>query len=533
MTLSASACAGVPGNDHDPLPQVHRPHDTPPPGDLGATPMDRLHRSIFFAGVERYGSALCFMLSTAILSRLLRPAEFGICAAAIALTALITACSQEFGGANYLIQKSTLSEQDIRTAFTITFCMSLLLGTVLFTLRGAVASFYSEAGLKTGIAVFGAGFLLMPFSVTLTALLRREMAFDTLARCNLTAALVTAATSIVLVELGWSFLGPLTGSIVGHVTAVAMLMSYRRDFRIFRPRFAGWRDVTGFGAYSSAVVIINVFYQSAPQLILGRVVDFTAVGLYGRAGGTTQLFDRLFLGVLNPVIMPAIAAQQRAGADLKRLYLQAVELLTAAQWPFLAFIALMAEPIVRIWFGAGWLEVVPLVRMLCLASLSQFAACLTYPVLVAVGRVRDTLISSLISLPPSLLVIFAASFFGVKAVAASALLTLPFQTAVAIHFIRRRLSFGVGDLLRATRKSSLVTACSCAGVTVGVAINHLSLVVSPIGFLAGAITGMGGWCLGLIISGHPLLAHLRSLGRDIPALLSSPGLVRRSARKLV
>ena len=79
---------------------------------------------------------------------------------------------------------------------------------------------------------------------------------------------------------------------------------------------------------------------------------------------------------------------------------------------------------------------VPLVRLLCIAHLSLFAACLTYPVLVAAGSVRDTLLSSLISLPPSLLIIFVASFFGVEAVAASALLTLPFQAAVAIYFVR-------------------------------------------------------------------------------------------------
>src|ERR1700740_3081655 len=113
--------------------------------------MDQLHRSIFFSGVERYGSALLFLVSTALLSRLLTPAEFGICAAVIALTAVATACSQEFGGANYLIQKPTLSEQDIRTAFTITFCMSALLGAVFFELRDWVASFYSEEGLRAGI----------------------------------------------------------------------------------------------------------------------------------------------------------------------------------------------------------------------------------------------------------------------------------------------------------------------------------------------------------------------------------------------
>jgi O-antigen/teichoic acid export membrane protein len=109
--------------------------------------MGQLHRSIFFAGVERHGSAVLFLVATAVLSRLLTPAEFGIYAAIVALTVPLTASSQEFGDANYLIQKPTLSEQDIRTAFTITFCLSVLLGIGLFGLQGALASFYAEPGL--------------------------------------------------------------------------------------------------------------------------------------------------------------------------------------------------------------------------------------------------------------------------------------------------------------------------------------------------------------------------------------------------
>jgi O-antigen/teichoic acid export membrane protein len=240
------------------------------------------------------------------------------------------------------------------------------------------------------------------------------------------------------------------------------------------------------------------------------------------------LFDRLFLGVLSPVIMPAIAAQTRAGADLKRIYLQAVELLSAAQWPFLTFMALMAEPIIRIWFGTGWLEVVPLARMLCVASLALFAACLTYPVLVAVGRVRDTLTSSLISLPPSLLVVFIASFFGVRAVAASAFLTLPLQAAVTIYFIRRQLGFSRTDLVGAVAKSAIVTTYSCAGVMVAVAVNGFSFNLSALGLITAGITGLTGWFLGLVTTAHPLLGHLRSAAKEIPFAMPRPLFPRRA-----
>src|SRR6476659_8992379 len=97
--------------------------------------MHLLHRSILFSAAERYGSLVFLLFSIAILSRLLSPEEFGVYAIVSALTAVVATSFQEFGGANYLIQKLSLSERDIRTAFTVTFCLSALLAAGLFGLR--------------------------------------------------------------------------------------------------------------------------------------------------------------------------------------------------------------------------------------------------------------------------------------------------------------------------------------------------------------------------------------------------------------
>ena len=74
------------------------------------------------------------------------------------------------------------------------------------------------------------------------------------------------------------------------------------------------------------------------------------------------MFDKLVGQVLAPVIMPAIFAQTKAGGNLKHIYLDAIALLTGVYWPFLAFLAIMAQPIILIWLGQTWLEIVPLVH---------------------------------------------------------------------------------------------------------------------------------------------------------------------------
>jgi O-antigen/teichoic acid export membrane protein len=284
-----------------------------------------------------------------------------------------------------------------------------------------------------------------------------------------------------------------------------MLLAWHRDFDLFRPTLLEYREIIGFGLYSSGVSVINVFYNLAPQLFLARILDFASVGLYSRAINITQVFDKVVTQVLSPVIMPAIVAQSKAGANLKGVYLDAIQLLSAVQWPFLVFVAIVARPIILIWLGENWLEIVPLVRVLCIANMALFAACLSYPVLVAVGSVRDALVSSLISLPPSILVILCASFFGVQAVAASALLTLPFQAAVAVHFIGRHLDLGPMDMLRALLKSGIVTTVTASGVAGCAALIDAGTMI---GLISASCAAALSWWVGLTLTRHPLLHQL-------------------------
>jgi O-antigen/teichoic acid export membrane protein len=471
--------------------------------------MNSVHRSIFFSAVERYAGLALFLVSTAVLSRLLSPKEFGTYAVVNALTAVISASFQEFGGANYLIQKRELSPANIRTAFTITLGISALIGVSLYASAGAVSAFFEQDSLTHGIEVTALGFLLVPITGTISALFRRDMDFGKLAVCNLVANSAGTVMSIVLAMLKFSYMAPIWGGLATNLTLTFILLAWYRKFDVFRPSLREYRDVMGFGLYSSGISVINVFYNLAPQIFLAKILDFASVGLYSRATNLTQVFDKLVMQVLNPIIMPAIAAQRNAEADLKRVYLDAIQLLSVVQWPFLIFIAIMARPIILIWLGQTGLEIVPLVRVLCVANLALFAACLSYPVFVAVGSLRDALISSLISLPPSLLVILGASFLGVHAVAASALLTLPFQTAVATYFIGRHLAMGVGDIGRALLRSVVVTAATASGVLVCAWLIETGMASSFVGLISAFCAAALCWWLGLVFTGHPLLRQLQ------------------------
>jgi O-antigen/teichoic acid export membrane protein len=474
----------------------------------GGKNMSAVQRSIVFSAVERYASVSLFVITTAILSRLLTPAEFGTFAVVSALTTVVSVSFQEFGGANYLIQKQELSRRHIRTAFTIIFAISIMIGALFFVLSGVLSRFMGQDSLANGLSVSALSFLFVPFSGTIAALFRRDLTFGKLAICNLVANVAGAIVSILLAMLKFSYMAPIWGGFANCVTLTLILLAWHRDFGLFRPSLADYRDIVGFGIYSSGVSLINVFYNLAPQLFLAKLLDFAAVGLYSRAINLTQIFDRLVIQVLSPVIMPAVAAQRKSGADLKGVYLEAIQLLSVMQWPCLTFIAIMAHPIIEIWLGPSWLEIVPLVRILCIANLAMFAACLSYPVLVAAGHVRDALVSSLISLPPSLCLLFAAAFFNVHAVAAVALLTLPFQAVVTIYFIQKRLDIDGGKIIEALQRSAVVTVSTALGAACCAVLIEVGTAKPIVGLVAGSSCAALCWWLGLVLTGHPMLNHL-------------------------
>jgi hypothetical protein len=146
--------------------------------------------------------------------------------------------------------------------------------------------------------------------------------------------------------------------------------------------------------------------------------------------------------------------------------------------------------------------------------------------LVAVGSVRDAMISSLISLPPSLLLILGASFMGVKAVAAASLLTLPFQAAVSISYVKRHLGLSLADLFEATWRSGVVTLVSVAGPVVFAVLIEVSLLGPVVGLILACLFAAAGWCAALVMTEHPLLSRLqfavKALALPIPLLGGTP-----------
>jgi O-antigen/teichoic acid export membrane protein len=401
--------------------------------------MTTLRRSLLFSTIDRYGVQVLTLACTMVISRILTPADFGLFAVAMSLALLIDVV-REFGAGNYLVQTRDLGRDQVRAAFTVSLAISIACAAVLLLASEWLAAFYDAPGLARMIPVFALCFLLLPFGMPSQALLRREMAFDRFAAVNLSAAVVNLGTVTGLALAGVGYMSFAWAYLAGIAARTLSAFLLHPVPWAFRPSLASWRGVAGFGGWATASSIINALSEALPQLIIGRVIGLVPVGLFSRAVTLCQLPDRLVVSALAPVIFPAFADRARSGQDLRGPYLLGLTCMSAVQWPMLLCIALLADPLVLLLYGGQWTEVPPLVRILALAALPLFPAFMTYPTLVAMGRIRDTLTLTLISVPPSIAITFAASFLGIEAVAAAQFVNAPLQVAVALWFVRRAIT---------------------------------------------------------------------------------------------
>ena len=488
--------------------------------------MPSFRRSLLFSLCDRYAAIAVNLVVTTVLARLLTPDEFGVFAVTAAMMALAEAL-REFGVGTFLIQAPHLAPARVRTAFTVGLLLSLAMAAAVVLLAPAVAAFYGDARLRTALTLTSIGFALVPFSVPSLGLLRREMRFGRVALINLAGSLAQLATALALGLAGQGYLALVLAVVAANAAVALAAAIFGPGLWIFRPHLAGWREVLAFGGTASATTLLNTLYAMLPQIALGRFAGLQAVGLFNRAVTLCQLQDRLLVSVMTPVLLPALSRHARNRGDVKAVYLRGVDLGVTVKWPFLACVFLLADPLVRLLLGAQWLEAVATVRILTIGYAFLFAAFLTFPTLVAVGRVRDTLAASLISLPPSLLAVGLAARWGADATAAAISACALLQMAVALRFIRAAIGFSLVELFRAMRAGAVATVCTAVPAASVLFVNGTLSEVGVAPAAAAGVAALAGWVMALLLLEHPLAGELqraiRSARRLLPAILSRPG----------
>lgn len=304
------------------------------------------------------GQRLAELAFTAVLARLLVPADFGLVAAAL-LFVQFAQLLAELGVGATIVQAPELSEGEVRTAHTIVWANAFLYAGAAALLAPAAAAAMAMPELADVLRVLGLVFLAQAAGIVPESLLLRRMAAARVSAVRFAAKCVGAgAVGVGLALAGWGVWALVAAALAEAATAALVLLAIERP--PLRPRFARseaarlLRRGSGF----SLSRLLNYLALRGDNAIVGRGLDAAALGIYSRAFTLMNLPADLYASVAERLIFPALARVQHDRERLRRAYLGGTSLTALVGLPLSALLFLLAPEIVALLLGPRWEAVV-------------------------------------------------------------------------------------------------------------------------------------------------------------------------------
>src|SRR5262245_51722230 len=109
--------------------------------------MAGMRRALFLVSAERYIAMAANIGAAIVVARLLAPEEFGVFVLGSSVLA-IAEVIRDLGTGNYIVQQHDLTVEKIRTAFTVSLVLTVVIAFFLFVAAGTIQSFYAIPGLE-------------------------------------------------------------------------------------------------------------------------------------------------------------------------------------------------------------------------------------------------------------------------------------------------------------------------------------------------------------------------------------------------
>lgn len=432
-----------------------------------------IRKALAFSFIDRYSSLVIGVGSSMVLARLLTPADIGVFSITVVLLSFVTTF-RDFGAGQYLVQETDLTQDRIRAVWTLQLGIGLALALLTWLASGPVSTFYNEPRMKPIMWLLALSYLINPFGSLTYAWLMRQMRYDALAVMRFAHALVGAGVSLVM---AWAGHGPISlawGSLAAICANALASMLFRPKGFPLLPGRAELRRVFSFGSRLTTSSVIDTLTVGMPELVLGKLQNMTAVGLFSRGNGLVVMFHRLVVDAVNSVALSMFAKVKRESGSFAPAFLRANAYVTALAWSFAILLLCLTQPLIRLLYGTQWDDAVGITRWLAAALGVVSSASLCLQALMAAGAAGALLRATATASAITVVMGTTGAVYGLNGLGMGLFMASWLAAAVWLRIAQRELSFAWRDYWRGVGRSLVVAASA------GVAPLAVLLVQGPV-----------------------------------------------------
>ncbi len=334
------------------------------------------------------GMAVSF-ISTAILARLLAPADFGVMATSLIVIALATAI---FDGAFAVgvVQRKTIDDDYISSAFWLSLILAGVCAAAVSLCSPLLAAFFNIKQYSLIFAVSSLSLLFKAMENISLAYMRRQSRFVSITFYQFASSLIGFGPLSIWLALNgfgpWALIwGQLAVSVLSGFSSFVLA---RLPLRLAITKDATMDIVQTSGHFVLASVL-NWGALTGSNAVTGHKLGANALGIYSRGWRLLDLATTATAAPMQSVLVPAFARFQDQEDRAREAYARAL----ALSVPFFAMISVLccvhSAAIVQIALGPKWTATVPIVEILFAVLVPRCCYKITESLTVAFGHSKS------------------------------------------------------------------------------------------------------------------------------------------------
>ncbi|WP_338581152.1 oligosaccharide flippase family protein [Pseudomonas sp. MAG733B] len=388
---------------------------------------------------EKFGLIFLSMITFVVYARLLSPAELGVGTVIIAIVELIGLVYSSVLE-DPLVRLERLEDKHISTAFWASVLVSL---ASIVVVSVAVVLYTSDSVLRWMTAVASVKILFTMMARVYVAQMRRSGDFRTLASRTLLGKVLGGVGGIAVALWGLGAWAVVAQAVIMELVSIIVLM--RADPRRIAFYIDGpfLRELLKAGAPVAINALSSQTLQRGVNVVLGMAAGANAVGMFNMAMRIIELPRTAIYNGLLSYALPAFARRSAEPLRLLGIIGDSTAISSFLLTPLFIGIALTANDLILLIFGAKWVEAIPLLQVLaCTAAIGNTAMYAT-TALVAVNRSHLTIKAEVATTVLALaLVYFFGSVYGGMAAAIALLVRMLIITPLQIRGLNAAIGYG-------------------------------------------------------------------------------------------
>lgn len=466
--------------------------------------------SLAWMSASQLLSVVLQLCAQIVLARMLSLHETGIYAIAIAVVGFLTLL-QSVGLQALIVREKELTPAILATAFTINVAMSLFIALALVGVGLVGARFLGDPGVAHVLYVMALVPIIGIAAFQPLALLEREGRFRAIGLIQSAASLSSAAVTIAAALSGFSYMSAAFGQVtMAAVQAIAML-AIGRSMPPVRLGLERWREVADFAIQMLAISGVSNLGARLSDIILGRFLGLSALGLYSRASGLNILIWSNLHLLVGRVLFVDYSEVFRRGESLRPRYIATVDMLTVFLWPVFAGFATLAGPFIALVFGDKWVPARGALVFLALSSIIQVAITMTNELFAATDKLRIQTRIEFIRAGFALVTFVGGCLISIEAAAAARAAESLFAVFLYRGHINRMTDTTPADLNPIYLRNALITAATCLPPLLASVWWGWSPHMPMLWVIGSALLGGAFWLGLLVVLRHPLWSQAQAI----------------------